>query len=443
MNRSSNRALLRVRCAAAALCSLLLVSACAADVSGRTGAPENVGGTSDLSWALGYTGGTEKAASGQPIKIGWVNGEGGVWSFPDTTVAADAAVEFVNKKLGGLGGRPIELVKCFVDTPEAGRRCASEMINAAVPLVVWGVAAAGNAEFFGALGGRIPTLVGVAITAPDLTGKNAFSYGPTSPVTLSGLVKFTGGLAPAGHKVVATAIDAPAGRYGLDNYIVPGLKAAGLDVTAVALPSDATGPQMATALTSAGLADADVLVSSAALSTCAPMYDAIQQIASKRLQVIDTGGCIDAAFTQYLADRGVKGDFPDGWYFSGPAYSPLLPTDKGGVNTYLQGLKDYAPKNVNFFSPFTQYGFAAAFSIPAILNKVAGDLTPVTVLSALKSFDKEYMMTSGKPECGREASAPAACSFTSGITQYKDGKFEPVRMGNNDNPMVIEKLAGS
>src|SRR3954447_26950556 len=67
-----------------------------------------------------FVGGTagKADASQSPFVVGFVNDEGGVPSFREGSAAADAAVKFVNEKLGGVGGHPLKLKKCLVSGSE-------------------------------------------------------------------------------------------------------------------------------------------------------------------------------------------------------------------------------------------------------------------------------------------------------------------------------------
>ena len=77
--------------------------------------------------ALDYVGATEaKAASGDPITIGYVNEEGVPGAaFPENTVGLEAAVDYINSTLGGVQGRPVQIKKCVVQKEEDGQKCAS------------------------------------------------------------------------------------------------------------------------------------------------------------------------------------------------------------------------------------------------------------------------------------------------------------------------------
>ncbi len=80
------------------------------------------------------------AAEGEPIVIGFQNPEGDPnGSFPEYSLAAQAAVDYINAELGGFGadvqngvpGRPIELVTCkMAISPDDSQRCANELLAA-------------------------------------------------------------------------------------------------------------------------------------------------------------------------------------------------------------------------------------------------------------------------------------------------------------------------
>ena len=97
-----------------AFAAALAVGSTPVAVSRATTVPEE-----DINaWAIEYTGGSAGAASGEPVRIGYANTEA---IIPEATVGARAAVEYVNAELGGIQGRPIELVECQVNTAEDGR----------------------------------------------------------------------------------------------------------------------------------------------------------------------------------------------------------------------------------------------------------------------------------------------------------------------------------
>src|SRR4051794_14630427 len=81
---------------------------------------------------LQYVGGADRAAdqSRSPIGIGWVNIEGGPGGAPEATLGAQAAVRYVNTKLGGIGGHPLKLKVCtVVSAEEEGQKCGQQLLN--------------------------------------------------------------------------------------------------------------------------------------------------------------------------------------------------------------------------------------------------------------------------------------------------------------------------
>ena len=81
------------------------------------------------------------AATGIPIRIGMINQDtGAAGAFPELTVAAQVAVEFINTELDGVDGRPIELVTCNTNfNPDLSQSCAQEMVSQQVAAVIGGI----------------------------------------------------------------------------------------------------------------------------------------------------------------------------------------------------------------------------------------------------------------------------------------------------------------
>ena len=65
------------------------------------------------------------------IKVGYVNQEGGPIEIgPTNDDGAEIAVKYINEKAGGIGGHPVELVKCYIaSTEEEGQQCGQQLAN--------------------------------------------------------------------------------------------------------------------------------------------------------------------------------------------------------------------------------------------------------------------------------------------------------------------------
>ena len=79
---------------------------------------------------LKYVGGAAGKAdpSKSPVVIGFVNQQNGPNDVgPGPTHGADLAVKYINDELGGIGGHPLELRKCFISTAEEqGQTCGQK-----------------------------------------------------------------------------------------------------------------------------------------------------------------------------------------------------------------------------------------------------------------------------------------------------------------------------
>lgn len=135
-------------------------------------------------WACG-----DKAplvASGEPITIGFQNPEGPVINFPEYRVAAEAAVDYVNNQLGGIGadvakgtpGRPLKLEICKYNAlvPAELPGCANSLA-AKKPALVLATLAFGESHFAIYQGAKIPLVVGTPIMPKDFTAPGTVAIG--------------------------------------------------------------------------------------------------------------------------------------------------------------------------------------------------------------------------------------------------------------------------
>ena len=151
--------------------------------------------------ALDYVGATEaKAASGDPITIGYVNQEGATPAFPENTVGLEAAVDYINSTLGGVQGRPVQIKKCVVQKEEDGQKCGQEMLaDDSVKFVLTGTLVLGNQPLYDTVAGQKPIFVGNPVTTPDFLAKDAFAFTPGSPGVIQGMAIYAATGLPAGQ----------------------------------------------------------------------------------------------------------------------------------------------------------------------------------------------------------------------------------------------------
>ena len=212
-------------------CAVLLVAACGSDdnAGSTTAAPANdtvarrAGGDPGRNDGRGgrrrrtrphrrpmHRSSTEAGpATGDPIKIGFVNLEGGAVSLPELRIGVQTAADYVNEH-GGANGRPLEIIPCNVDgTPEKSIDCANQLVEQGVVLMFEGYDPSSDA--------MLPVLdsAGIALTGHAAFGPqqqvsdNAFFFGTANPSFTAGFLDY---YAKSGAKIDD---DVPSGQPGV------------------------------------------------------------------------------------------------------------------------------------------------------------------------------------------------------------------------------------
>ncbi|MCW2866696.1 MAG: hypothetical protein JWR20_884 [Marmoricola sp.] len=191
-----------------------------------------------------------KAASKSGIKVGVISPEGGsAVSQPEGRKAAQAAIDYANANLGGIGGHKIEPVICKeAEDPSSAAACANKMVEAKVA----GVVVLNTAQ--GAAMAPIITKAGIPYTAyqgasaEELTGNPSYMWTGGFPGILAGMAKYA-----VTHGVKSLTLfvtDSPAVTGGANAFGAPAFKAAGVKLNIVPIP---LGTPDATPQVSAGV----------------------------------------------------------------------------------------------------------------------------------------------------------------------------------------------
>lgn len=121
--------------------------------------------------------GTE--ATGEPVKLGWVNTDTGATAIPLLSEGAQVAVDRLNAHGGGIGGRPIELVACSTDgTPESSAACANELVAEGVVAVIEGGDLGSDAKIPILTDAGIATLGSSTLGTGQSLNQDAFFFAP-------------------------------------------------------------------------------------------------------------------------------------------------------------------------------------------------------------------------------------------------------------------------
>jgi branched-chain amino acid transport system substrate-binding protein len=366
---------------------------------------------------------TDKTPKGKPIVLYDVTDTSGAGSisavlqqFPD---AEQAAVDHINKDLGGLDGRPFKLVKCDSKAdPAATTACANQAVQdkaiAKVGLsVLWDN---GNKVFAkaGIVSHNAP------VTASDSVSPTSFPFGGGAASEWPGQVQYWGTKMGAKHGVTL-ADDNAQGQVNVDLMQaqakkIPGFK---LDVVRLKIGADPT-PSVARVI---GLKP-DVVFTAAAGSAAVAVYRAFQQQGFSPSKIVNTGATVDQeTFFSKVDKSAIEGSY---YSYEFETYDDTANPD---VKEYLAAMKKYS--KVEGKSEFYQWGFADVMTVYNLGKKIGGaKLDAKTYLDYLKNVEGEKVFMGGA--LSKKSAPPAAKQIvqpTIRIVQYKGGKVSPVSNG--------------
>jgi branched-chain amino acid transport system substrate-binding protein len=382
-------------------------------------------------------------ATGEPMKIGVQNLEGDPnGSFPEFSLAMQAAADYVNTELGGLGGRPIELVLCkSVVSPDDSQRCANELAADEVEMAISTINFFGN-HFSIYQGSDIPVLVVTPITIADFTSEGVYAIGAGGGClgVHTGLVQFATDQITEFEDVTIDRVAVPWADTPPGVVCYNDLEAKPLDVLNGTTPGDAERAGSMPDLTHIGVPiapatpdatpqatevldfDPSVIIFSAQGADCWNFVDALGRLGwtPQDIPLVLSGACTD--FTAMEA----AGDLADGIYLTGSVGSVLSPledlegTDRENAETYQTKSREYGLTEDDVFKGFATQGFSAIMNIWEQSLGIEGEVTGAAIADAFAATDGTQPTFGGPPLNCAGAPPPyiAVCSSEIAMTQW-------------------------
>jgi branched-chain amino acid transport system substrate-binding protein len=275
---------------------------------------------------------------------------------------------------------------------------------------VSGAVATGIQAFYSTLAGKVPVVVGVAVTNVDRAQNNAaILYGDGQAI----LAPFGTFASQVRHAKTAAVVyqespDLSAGAASL----AAALEKVGIEVKKVSYPptsTDLIGP-----LTAAGAAGADIVIPYVNPSGCVNAANALSQVGVDPAKVVTIPVCLVPPVAAALG-----GDFPK-WTYSIAASLPSDTNDPASA-TYTALFKKYGAAD-KAGNPWTETAFGSVMTMVRALNALGPDkVTSDALLKELVSFKGPLIMGAPTLECGSIADAPGLCSSATQFFEY-DGK---------------------
>ncbi len=390
-------------------------------------------------------------ATGEPFRIGVQNPEGDPnGSFPEFSLSIQAAADYVNAELGGLQGRPIEIVLCkAIITPDDSQRCANELSADGVDLAI------STIDFFGNhyaiyKGSDIPVLSITPITIADFTSPGVYAIGAGGGClgVHTGLMQFATAEIEALEGITVSKVGVPWADTPPGVVCYNDLEAKPLDVINGTEPGDSVRSGERPDLTHIGVAVApaapdvtpqasevldfepDVIVYSNQGADCWNMVNALGRLGwtPDQIPMVLAGACID--FTAMKA----AGDLAKGVYFTGTENGILAPLE-GLEGQHLENATTYQTKGLEYglseddlFKGFAAQGFSAIMSLWEISQTIDGDVTGESISAAYGATDGTQPSFGNSPLNCSGAPKPyvAVCGSSIAVQQWDGEKLVTV-----------------
>lgn len=406
----------------------LLFAACGSDSGSSTAttsegatsteagdSPLDEGGTQvEVTDYIEYTKGTEGSAdfSLSPVKIGFVNQQGGAQEYPTATAGAEAAIDYINESLGGIDGHPAELDPCYIATAEEeGQTCGLQLVNDPdVPVVVFGTVTIGGQAFHAVNKGTKPVLMANGLGPGDTEAENTYVYNGGSSTLLGGMVTYAKDDLNASRVSVVYPND-PLGTSGA-KALEAQLKVAGVDFESVGFDSSAT--DLIAPLTAAGAQEADAILS---LTSTAPLCVA----AAKALESLGATAPVITAgafcFGPEVA-KGLGGEAPH--WIQASSQSLLTDASLPDVKAFREASSSVGLSEEDQVSSNAALAWSITMTAARFLNESGGaSATPAATGRKAEAFKGPMLLGPPNIECGAVADQPGLCGQQTQMAQYE------------------------
>nr|WP_307874655.1 ABC transporter substrate-binding protein [Frankia nepalensis] len=339
--------------------------------------------------------GPSAPATGAPVKIGIVSeGKSAVSDMSAQNTVADATAKWLNEHRTGIAGRPIELIKCdALGDPGKATDCGNQLVEAGVVAAVFGESAVMQDAWRPLHEAGIPVML-YGTTEPALLADKDSTFilsDPSAgPIGLPISVAKDKGY----KKVTSIVIDVPA-ALGLETTVAPAkYKEAGLEHQLVRIPpgtADMT-PQLGPVVAD----DPGMVFVLGNDSFCISAFNGLRAVGYTG-QVTSIAQCItDATRT------AVPGDVLNGMEITASAPigtdNPSTQLYQAVVDTYSKGVDTSQIGGMSMFTALAGFQVAVA--------KISGEITPATIISAVRAMPEAELPGSGglKFQCDGKAS---------------------------------------
>lgn len=326
--------------------------------------------------SFGVVPSTPDAATGEPITIGMINQENTpLGSFPELRLGVEAAVEFINEELGGVGGRPLELVSCITAfSVEQSQACAQQMVQRDAVAVVGGVDITSNGSMPILEQNQIPYIGGIPVNFDEMRSPISFQFSGGAPGAMVAFANYAATVQKATKVAIAygdyQSIKAAAVDYGAATLRKLGVT----DIVEVPFPIVTT--DFLPVLTKANEGNPDAIFLGAADTACAPALKTAHDLGIEaKLYLV--GACVAPGIAEQVGQDAVEGRIFN-------VEGPVSQGDRE-AQLYFAVVARYGDPALQAASAAT-VSFRGAMNLFALLEELGPDnVSPQTILDLVRS----------------------------------------------------------
>ena len=392
-----------------------------------------------------------------PVVIGIMNPEGDpAGSFPEYTVMAQAAADYINKELGGVqadyakgvGGRPIKLEICkMAISPADSQKCANELA-AKKPLVVYSTLNFFGNHFAILNNAKIPVVVGTPISPGDFTTPGVYAIGGGGGClgVHTGLVQFATENVlkyKKNTKVGVPWANTPPGVFcyhdlekkplnvlnGTLAKTTAKLKGKMAGMTHIGVPIKPGSPDVTPDAQKVLDFGPDVVIFSAQGADCWTLVNSMLKLGwtPAKTPLVLSGACIDLTTMKSLGNK-IKGVYTVG---ASSILDPDALTDpqlKREAKLYNSRGAKYAKDKTSKDKGFGTQGFTGIMAIWQMANQLGKKLTGPALTKAFEATTNQHSFAGSGIAC-KKAVRPyvAVCNSTVSASQWNGKALKQVR----------------
>ena len=378
--------------------------------------------------------------SGETIKIGLSNDEGGAFSLPEFRVGAEVGAKYINDH-GGINGAKIELVNCLSDaSPEGAVNCANQFVEAKVDMATYGIEVAIDASLPVYSEAGIPLITPAAYGSKQRTDPNATTIGSAAGAYVVWPLKAFKDLGATDIAFIAENQPSSVNFVDLLNKWAPEI---GVNIVSTTLV-DPGNPDYTAAVQTGMSKGATAIWAFVSEPGCIAYVTAINQLAYDGVTM--AGAC--SQYISVLGDQAVDTLNLIDAYF--PDVAAAAPENiQTNLKTYAEAMK--ADGQEQYVDGFASLSFSFMQDLKTLLETIPeGPINSESITKAKNTDQTLPSFNASDFNCGAKMwpAEPAYCRAGLLILKVvdKDGKLvrEPLSTENNGyffDPALAEKSA--